>query len=507
VKRTCVFVAAAVSVASSLSLAQGSVDPLTVHGLDQRTLSDIRARGMGGAVLAGTNRASILFANPAGLAGMGTMDLRVAGIGVTTSQRQTQEWVPNRLYTGLSLLMEDSWGDIKPPTDTSGNPIADPWEQLQKPFDAIGPNWSRSTNQALPLSVAFALPVQIGDVALVLGAGGARAIDLNHFFQNNNVTDPLLGRYRPQPIPELQVGDTLRARWFQSFRKRAGTIWGITPAIGMTIAGIGVGASATYYTGTSEDFEQRLDRGFLTFSNNKFRVQDTVHYASVRTGSSAYTGFGGTVGIRIAEPRFTVAATLQLPYTLNRKYSTAFQSREDVIIVRSLDSVQTTVVSSSESGMEKIHFPLAYSFGVVLTPFPRWDVAFDYEIRNLRQVKYTLTNGTVSQPWVGAPSFRLGAEYRWNDWLALRAGYREVTQSFAPEGSAIIGEPAVMSVYSAGAGLALFGMEIDVAYEYARLRYLDSWQSNVNYNTFTQHRLLLEIGTHLLGHTHGAIEE
>ena len=506
-KWTCPYIAAALLLIAPALHAQGTADPLSLQGLDQRILTDIRARGMGGAVIAGTGRASILFANPAGLTTLGTVDLRIAGFGATTTERQTQEWVPNRLYTGLSLLMEDSWGSIKAPTDTNGNPIADPWEQLQKPFDTIGPNWSRRTDQALPLSVALAVPVEFSDIAFVLGIGASRAIDLNHFFQNNNVTDPLLGLYRPQPIPELQQGDTLRARWFQYLRKREGTIWGVTPAVGVSVAGIGLGVSATYYTGTSDDLERRLDRGFLTFAYNRFRVQDTVRYASVRNGSSTYTGFGGTVGIRFAGPRFAVAATVQLPFTLTRKYSTSFGSREDVLINRARDSVVTTLVSAGGSGTEKIHFPAAYSFGVLLAPFPRWTLAFDYEVRNLRRVEYTLTNGAVSTPWVGAPSFRVGGEYRWADWLALRAGYREVPQAFSPEGAAIIGEPAVLSVYSAGAGLNVFGLEVDIAYEYVRLKYQDSWQSNVNYNSLTQHRLLLEIGTHLLGLLHGSTEE
>jgi hypothetical protein len=90
-------------------------------------------------------------------------------------------------------------------------------------------------------------------------------------------------------------------------------------------------------------------------------------------------------------------------------------------------------------------------------------------------------------------------EYRWDDWLALRGGYREVPQAFSPEGAALVGDPAVMSVYSVGAGMNLYGVEIDAAYEYAHLTYQDSWQSNVNYNTATQHRLLLEFGYHLMG--------
>lgn len=494
-RRTCVYIAAALSLFSSHSFAQGAAEPLLLHGFDQRALFDVRSRGMGGAMLAAGTNASILFVNPAGLTNVSAMELRVAFLTARTSQQQTQEWIPNRFWTGLSLMMEDKWGDIKVPVTT------DPWEQLQKSFDTIGPNWSRRTARTLPLSIAFAMPVEIAEFPFVFGIGGSREIDLDHFFQNNNVTDPLLGQYRPQPLPEVQPSDTLRVRWYQFTRKREGVIWGITPAVGVSFSSIKLGASATYYTGTSDDLEQRVDRGFLTLLYNRFRVQDTVRYASLRTGSSTYKGFGGTTGLKIEQPRFSVAVTVHLPYTLERKYSGNFSSREDILINRANDSTHTTIINTNEAGTDKIHFPLAYSLGLLLKPFPRWAVAFDYDIRKLDRVDYTRNNGSVVRPWVEAPSFRFGAEYKLNDWLAFRGGYREVPQAFSPDGAAIAGDPAVMSVYSAGAGLSVFGIEIDAAYEYARLRYQDSWQSNVNHNTFIQHRLMLEIGYRHVGNS------
>ncbi len=498
--RTCAVIAT-ISILTSISFAQGTDGTLALQGLDQRSLFDVRARGMGGAMLAAGTNASVLFANPAGLSSVKSMELRIAGIGATASQRQTQEWVPNRLYTGLSLMMEDKWGDISAPRDTNGNLITDPWEQLQKPFDTIGPNWSRKSNQMRPLSVAFAIPVQIADIPFVFGIGGSRAIDLDHFYQNNNVTNPLIGSYRPVPIPELTQSETLRVRWFQIARKREGEIWGVTPAVGVSFSSLSIGASATYFTGSSDDFEQRLDRGFLTFSYNRFRIQDTVKYTSVRSGTSNYAGFGGTIAVKFDQPRYSVAATLQIPYTLKRKYSRTFNSTENVLINRALDSSVTTTVNTEESGTENIRYPLTYSFGLLLKPTQRWAVAVDYDVRKLDRVEYALNDGTVSKPWVNAPSFRVGAEYRANDELAFRAGYREVPQAFSPDGAALIGDPAVMSAITVGAGLNVFDLQIDAAYEYTTLKYQDLWQSNVNYNTLTQHRVLLEIGYRLFDTT------
>lgn len=478
----------------SFLFSQGAADPLSIYGLEQKSIVDIRSRGMGGTNIASGSTSSILFVNPAGLSHLNSIELRIGGTNISTFQQQTQGWVPNRLYTGLSIMMEDKWGGIKQPMVNDSTPVTDPWEQLQKPFDNIGPNWSRNTNQTLPLSAALAVPISVDEFKFVFGIGGSQAIDLTHYFQNNNVTDPLLGNYRPQPIAELQPGDTLRARWFQYTRKRDGTIWGITPAVSVSYSGISAGVSATYYTGSSDDIEQRLDRGFLTFIYNRFKVQDTVKYASIRSGTSTYSGLGITLGVKIEQPVYALAAVVELPYTMERKYSRSFHSREDILIVRATDSVKTTIVNTTESGTEKIQYPTAYSIGLLLTPFSKWSFAFDYEARNLNQVEYTLANGSTSKPWVGESTFKIGAEYAWQEWLMFRGGYREEPQVFSPAGSAIIGSPAVMSVYSFGTGLVVLGVEIDAAYEYAYLRYSDSWQSNVNQNTTRQHRLLVGLG-------------
>ncbi len=269
-------VVAILALVPSSLFGQGAAVPLSLQGLDQRNSMDVRSRGMGGAIIASGTRASVLFANPAGLTNIQGFEFRAAATHSAVSQEQRQEWFPNRLWTGLSLLMEDKWCNIKAPTDTNGNPIADPYEQLQKPFDNIGPNWSRKFNHTLPLSIALAMPAKIGDIDFVFGIGGSRALDLDHYFQNNNVTDPLLGQYRPQPIPEPTPRDTLRVRWFQFIRERTGQIWGVTPAVGVSFSSISLGASATYYNGTSDDVEQRHDRGFLTLLYNRFRVHDTV---------------------------------------------------------------------------------------------------------------------------------------------------------------------------------------------------------------------------------------
>ncbi|MDX1532109.1 MAG: hypothetical protein R3362_11335, partial [Rhodothermales bacterium] len=78
------------------------------------------------------------------------------------------------------------------------------------------------------------------------------------------------------------------------------------------------------------------------------------------------------------------------------------------------------------------------------------------------------------------------------DWLALRAGYHDEPQGFAPAGAAFVDDPAKASVYAAGLGLSFGGFGLDATYELSRLRYEDLWISNENTNRTTQHTVLLE---------------
>jgi long-subunit fatty acid transport protein len=150
--------------------------------------------------------------------------------------------------------------------------------------------------------------------------------------------------------------------------------------------------------------------------------------------------------------------------------------------------------SYHESGKDNVKFPRAYAVGFVLTPNNRWTFAFDYEIRNLANVEWTSqTSGTAVHPWVNnSANWRLGAEYRVSDMLALRGGYHEDIQSFAPDGSAIVDKPASGEIYSLGVGIAMGNILIDVAYEYSILKYQDIYQSNINYNARKQHQFMVE---------------
>lgn len=477
------FCIAAAGLAGSISLhAQGAGVPLDLQGMNQMNAIGVRARGMGGLSVAAANDANAVFGNPALLTRLKNGEIRIAVQGTIERDQQTQEWVPNRIYPGLSLLMADQWAGVKDPDLSALSADAAQWEKLQKPLDAIGPNWKRTNNNAAPISVAAAMPLQWDEFTIAAGLGFSLTTDLNHYFRNNNVLDPLLGSYRPQPIPVVLQGDTMRVQWSQYQTKREGQIYTMTPALALHYASLSVGVSGMILSGTSDDFEQRLDRGRLTFIYNRFKV-DSMQYLQTRSGASTYSGAGATVGAVWESEKISIGGQLILPMTVTR--SSSYTTRTDTA---------GTVTSVASNGNTKLKMPLRWNIGLVLTPTKRWNIGFDYGITGFAKAEEQLPNGTTTTPWVGGGTYKIGAEFLAAPWLPLRAGYRVEVLPFSPAGSAIIDEPARASVMSAGVGVRMWDMMLEFAYEYTVLKYQDLWQSNINNNLSEQHRFSLELG-------------
>jgi hypothetical protein len=463
-------------------LAQGAGAPIDLQGMNQVNIIGVRARGMGGVSVAAANDANALFGNPALLTRLKSGEVRIAGQGTIAEDQQTQQWVPNRIYPGLSLLMADQWAGVKDPDLSTLSVDAAQWEKLQKPFDTMGPNWKRTKNRVVPISIAAAMPLQWDEFTIAAGVGFSVTTDLNHYFQNNNVLDPLLGSYRPQPIPVVLTGDTMRVRWFQYQTKREGQIYTVTPALALHYASLSVGVSALILSGTSDDFEQRLDRGKLTFIYNRFKI-DSIQYMQIRSGTSTYSGAGATVGAAWESEKISIGGQLMLPMTVTR--SSSYTTRTDTA---------GTVTSVASKGDTKLKMPLRWNIGFLLTPTKRWNIGFDYGITGFAKAEEQLPDGTTTTPWVGGGTYKIGAEFLAASWLPLRAGYRVEVQPFSPAGSAIIDESARASVMSAGVGVRMWDMMLEFAYEYTVLKYQDLWQSNINNNLSEQHRFSFELG-------------
>ncbi len=121
------------------------------------------------------------------------------------------------------------------PCDSLGNPLS-AWETLQRQYDDITPNWSRSSSSAQLFSLAAALPVTIAEINITAGLGVAQAMNLGHYYQNNNALSPYIGQLRPDPKVITKPLDTVHVQWYQYVRERKGMIYGITPGISVPLA-------------------------------------------------------------------------------------------------------------------------------------------------------------------------------------------------------------------------------------------------------------------------------
>ncbi len=496
-KKICLtFVALMLSVASVM-IAQPAASPLDVQGLDQNVITGARSRAMGGTGIASANDGSALFSNPAALSRLTSFEIRASGVFGKILREQSQQWVPMRPVPGLSVLFEGLTGTVVTPLDSLGRPLRFD-STVQRQYDNMSPNWNNSSSKGEPFSLTAALPLMIGGINIGAGIGISQVMNLDSYYQNNNSMSPYLGQLRPYPKFFTNRNDTVDVQWYQYIRKREGSLYGITPGASITLLpGFTLGGSATVISGSSDDNENRVERGHLNvkISNGvgeNFWL-DTVYYQQSKVGTSKYSGTRLNFGFLLQQKYYSIGLTIKPRYTLTRTWDrdvTSLDTTQKPFPVR-IDSLTTR--SYHESGTEDLNFPLAYSLGIVLTPTDRWTVALDYEVRNLADMEVT-TSDTSQHPWVNkSAAIRLGAEYRASDILSLRGGYREDIQAFSPDGSAIVDEPARGGIYSFGAGIVLGHILIDCTYEYSVLKYQDIYQSNENSTTRKQHQVMIDV--------------
>ena len=461
-----------------LLLAQDAGSPLTTQGMDQFFLTGVRARGMGGTVLAIGGDANSVFSNPSLLTSVKNMNVRIGGSSVFSTYKQRQEWHPDEYYAELSLVIE---GTIRNVIDTLA-------QKLARPFDTITPDNEMNTTRTFPAQFSVSLPFELFETKLNVSAGVTEEISLNTYFQNNNVLDPNIGAYRPSPVIRPKVGDSTKVQWYQFVRERSGSVNGyvIGGAVDV-VENLTIGVSGTLYDGSSDDVQRRVDRGtFVLKTNNSsgFNVMrnDSIYKHVTTTGTSDYSGMNGTIAGAYHNEVFTVSAVVNTPLELTREWKQTTQQ----------DSMGSSF-SSAKNGKEKISIPLQYSFGISLRPSSKVTVGIDYMIRSFDEMKYSGSDTTVSH-WLNSSFLRAGIEYSPSKWIAIRAGFRENVQTFAAAGAGILNDPVRGSVYTFGLGTKFESVSIDAAYEYSLTKYVDAWESNLNYNTIQSHNIMVELG-------------
>ena len=460
---TILFVTLVLTAVAHETLAQGIATPLTIQGVDQFVDAGTVARGMGGAHIGSRQGVVSGFFDPAGLTMLDQIEIRAGALSRGGTYEQHQEWLPNRFYVEMSLILEN-------------DPAA-----VNKPFDSITPDWSRHDSDTRPSVIVGAVPFRVGSIRAVAGVGYATVIDLNHFFQNNNALDPNIGQMRPEPIPRVIQGDSLHVSWFRHYRDRTGSIGALTPMLALKIGeGLSLGASLSVLSGSSEDREGRFDRGLFTLRYNNDLSLAPADHVGEWSGESQYGGTYATISGRYETGYFQLGLAVRTPYTIEREWSGA-------------GAVHPHQVGSvDEEGTDFIELPMMMSVGVSVLPTDRWVLSASLDRRGYDEVTYRTDDAGTISPWLAGEALRLGAQFQATSWLALRGGYRNAAETFAPEGTGLMDEPAGESTLSAGLGLIFGRFGIDMAYEHASTSYRDRWLSNVNHNTVTRKTFLFE---------------
>jgi hypothetical protein len=466
---------------------QGYDTPLTNQGLDHNTQSSAASRALGGTTFGLTGQAGTMFVNPASLQSIESIQLSIGAHQRNADFNQEQHYAPLKYYSNFSLLMEGLTGLIpNPDTSLTGR---NPGDTVQRPFDTIGPNWSHSKNKGLPLHALLAVPFNLGESKLVAGLGMVEYADLNSYYQNNNVLTPSILSQRPLPLPRPPT-DSLPVitQWSQYARAREGAIRGYGAAISTEIApGVSLGLSGMILSGSTDDLEQRVNRGRLTFFTNYFRLDSTYGYATKR-GTSDYSGQEYTLSGTYRRPNVVFGFSVTPPTIIWRKFST------DITV----DTTGTPVASKS-SGEEKTKLPWRGTLGLAVLPVEKLMIGLEYEIRPYESATVLSADGTESRPWLSTSVFHVGLQYAATPWLAIRLGARGQVEVFGPEGNPIEGEPASSTVYSVGAGISYEGVHLNFAYEYSLLKYQDAWGGAVSLNEIATSNVVADISYEFSG--------
>jgi len=456
--------------------AQGHGGPLAFEGVDNTSLHSAAGRAMGGVSIAVQQDIGVMFQNPATLHSLERTQISFGGARSSNDLEQEQHYAPVRYYPNLSLILEGMTAQIPDPDTTLPGFTAQ--DTVQRPYDSIQPNWSRSEDRNMPLQGLLAVPLSLGDVKLVAGLGAVQYADLNHYYQNNNVLSPDVLSQRPLPTFRPTDDNPIAVDWSQSIRFRDGSIQGYGIALSGGVKNFSVGVTGLILDGSTDDFERYVGRGRLTFFSNAFRA-DSVYSRVTRSGTSDFSGQEFTVSSILSGRYVSIGFSIKPPTTITRTYN--MQVETDTTGTPSFSSIQ---------GEEKLKLPWRGTIGLSLSPKENLTVGLEYEFRPYDSVEQIDSEGAETSPWVSSSLFRLGIEYRIATWLALRGGMRGEAETFQPEGNHITGEPVTYTVYSAGFGVFYSGIRLNVTYQNSVMKYQDIWSTAISMNSDRRHTIV-----------------
>jgi len=475
----------------SISLfSQHRGDNLSFQGISFENSLGTKALAIGGAYSSISGDVLSIFYNPAGLADINKFQISVSGINQSKMWRENQNYRPNRFFVTLPFYLEGLYipdpadngrWDYEIAQDTSKNYVVNPPDLGLEPYSEEAADWQRDRNKLSFNNIALAVPLNIDGNNLVFSA----AFDQNNIFdfdRNDTYLDPHLGYDFYGNIGQVNGLDTMVVKWSRYLRQREGNLNNIRGAAAYQIIDyIKFGIGFTYTWGNSDDF-QSLSRvgSFDLIRENRFRFYYQDVYNEV-AGSSKYSaakfnaGFIGDLG------KLKIGLNVDFPFNLKREW-----------IYTEVYNDSASSLSVNKSGTDEFEVPAIFTIGASISPIEWFTFSIDIEKAPFSMATFNLASSdTMFRSWVDRTILRFGVEFKATDFLTILVGYRDIPQTFVPDGAAFQDKGPDEESYTAGVSLSLFFGQLDIAYELRRLKYYDSYFSNTNYVYETYNNLLI----------------
>lgn len=437
---------------------QGVMQPLNLQGLERQEVVSVRARGMGSVFAALPGSAESVTLNPASLASVSRPALTAGGLWQARNWAETQHWNPNRYYAGLSLYFSDL-------EDYHTEPLKNP-------------DWTHRHGAFQLASLGGVMPLRLADRDLAVGAMAHQVAYLGDYDRNNNVLDPYIGQFRPEPVPRPKPGEEIEVQWSSFVRERTGHLRALTGAVGVALTRtVHVGVRVSRVQGTAADMQENRARGVFLLRED---AHDYSHEPAQGTvtwdGTSKVSSWRSALGLRLQYSALALGVTWQFPFTLTREYSYRITGL----------APDAGDWDPMPAGTNEITVPARIVVGAALQPVPSVLLAVDY----VRQDFAALKTRDAAPDWGLVHGIGLGIEWALRPWSTVRAGFRRDPQPFRITGSGLLDETAVGDAFSIGFGQMIREVTLQVSYEFQRLHYHDRWESNVDYNRINQHNVL-----------------
>jgi hypothetical protein len=479
--------------------AQGYDTPLTMQSLNHTALHSAASRGAGGISVGLTNEVSLMFSNPAMLQTLQKIQVSIGAVSQYTYTKQDQLYGGLQTHSAFTLLTQGVTGGISDPDSIIGTPTGS--DTVQRPFDSIGPNWSRSKSKTVPLQAFIGVPFTVEGFKVVAGFGVVEYANLNRYYQNNNCFSPSVLSVLNGTIGTGTLNATpYLSQWFQYYQQRDGSIYGYGGAVSVGLFDrLSLGFSGMLLKGTVDDLESRVGRGLMTFYAAYLRLSKNGVTSYTKTGTSEFSGTEFTMSAKYTGRNFEIGVSVKPPTTITRKYASEMRTDSVTTLSRlshrvdSLHSVWTTSIA----GEDNMKLPWRGNIGLSLKVGEKLTVGLGYEVRSYDLAVYTNSAGAGSNPWLSASLWQVGAEFKASDWLTLRAGAHEDNEVYEPLSNAVRGEAVKYAVYSVGFGVGYTNVRLNVAYEYADMKYVDTWSNAASVNREYRSNIVADVAYEL----------